>query len=147
MSLAARACVAIVLLSIAMAAALFVPAGTVRYWQAWVYLIVFNATSVLITLYLVKEDPALLERRMKGGPTAEKRPTQRIIMLGTSAGFIGLLVVPALDHRFGWSHGPISVVIAGHLLVVVGFYLIVRVYRRSEERRVGKECRWRLVWV
>src|SRR5262245_44145569 len=130
-SLPARACFAIVLLSIVMAALLFVPAGTVRYWQAWVYLIVFNTTSILITLYLVKEDPALLERRMKGGPTAEKRPAQQLIMVGTSTAFIGLLVVPALDHRFGWSRVPVSVVITGNLLVILGFFLIFLVYREN----------------
>src|SRR5262245_37231972 len=114
-----------------MAALVFLPAGTVRYWQAWVYLIVFNATSAVITLYLVKGDPALLERRMKGGPTAEKRPAQKLIMLGTSTAFIGLVVVPALDHRFGWSRVPISVVVAGNLLVVVGCCLILLVYREN----------------
>jgi protein-S-isoprenylcysteine O-methyltransferase Ste14 len=131
MSLAGRACFAIVVLSIVMAALLFVPAGTLRYWQGWVYLIVFNTTSVFTTLYLVKKDPALLERRMKGGPAAEKRPTQRLIMLGTSTAFIALLVVPALDHRFGWSRVPLSVVITGNLLVLVGFFLIFLVYREN----------------
>jgi hypothetical protein len=37
---------------------------------------------------------------MSGGPAAEKRPAQKIIMSLTSLGFIGLLVVPALDRRF-----------------------------------------------
>src|SRR4029079_4251050 len=78
---------------------LFVPAGTIRYWQAWVYLSIFTGASMLTTLYLLKSDPALLARRMSGGPTAEKRTTQKIIMLFTSAGFIALLVIPAFDHR------------------------------------------------
>jgi hypothetical protein len=52
----------------------------------------------------------ILERRMRGGPTAEKFKTQRIIMLFTSAGFIASLVVPSLDHRFGWSQVSLGVV-------------------------------------
>jgi protein-S-isoprenylcysteine O-methyltransferase Ste14 len=68
---------------------------------------------------------------MSGGPTAEKRPAQRLIMLGTSIGFIALLVVPALDHRFGWSAVPLGVVVAGDVLVTIGFGLIVRVYREN----------------
>ena len=52
-------------------------------------------------------------------------------MLFTSAGFIALLVVPALDHRFGWSHVPIAVVIAGDLLTAIGFYFIFLVYREN----------------
>jgi hypothetical protein len=76
---------------------LFAPAGTAQYWQAWLYLGIFTGASLLTTLYLIKKDPGLLKRRMTGGPTAEKETTQKIIMLFASIGFIGLLVVPALD--------------------------------------------------
>jgi protein-S-isoprenylcysteine O-methyltransferase Ste14 len=68
---------------------------------------------------------------MRGGPTAEKQPTQKVIMLGMSIGFIALLVVPALDHRFGWSAVPLGGVVAGDLLVALGFYLIFLVYREN----------------
>jgi protein-S-isoprenylcysteine O-methyltransferase Ste14 len=114
-----------------MALLLFVPAGTVRYWQAWVYLSIFTGASVLTTVYLMRKDRALLERRMSGGPMAERRPAQKFIMLCTSIGFIALLVVPAFDHRFGWSSVPLGGVVAGHVLVAVGFYLIFLVYREN----------------
>ncbi|HEY3178979.1 MAG TPA: hypothetical protein VGL25_08875 [Casimicrobiaceae bacterium] len=78
---------------------LFLPAGTVQYWQAWVYLGLFFVASLLITLYLMKRDPALLKRRLSSGPAAEKEMVQKIIMLFASIGFIALLVVPAFDHR------------------------------------------------
>jgi len=130
-SLRARAWLALAVLAVVMGLLLFVPAGTIHYWQAWVYLSIFMDASVLTTLYLLKRDPALLERRMSGGPTAEKRPAQRLIMLGTSLGFIALLVVPALDHRFGWSAVPLGVVVAGDVLVAIGFYLIFLVYREN----------------
>lgn len=110
---------------------LFVPAGTARYWQAWLYLTIFIGASALVTRYLVRKDPALLERRMSGGPTAEKRPAQKVIMLGTSIGFIALLVVPALDHRFGWSTVPLAGVVAGDGLVAIGLYLVFLVYREN----------------
>jgi protein-S-isoprenylcysteine O-methyltransferase Ste14 len=110
---------------------LFTPAGTIHFWQAWVYLSIFSAASVLTTLYLIRKDRALLERRMSGGPTAEKRPVQKVIMLCTSIGFIALLVVPAFDHRFGWSAVPLGGVLAGELLVAIGFCLIHRVYREN----------------
>src|SRR5262249_49679175 len=124
-----RAWLALTLLALVMALLLFVPAGTVRYWQAWVYLAIFVGASGLTTLFLLRRDRALLERRMHGGPTAEKRPTQKLIMLFTSIGFIALLVVPALDHRFGWSRVPLAAVVAGDALVAIGFYLIAREYR------------------
>jgi protein-S-isoprenylcysteine O-methyltransferase Ste14 len=126
-----RAWLALAALAVVMGLLLFVPAGTVHYGQAWVYLSIFTGASVLTTLYLIREDPALLARRMSGGPMAEKQPAQKLIMLCTSISFIALLVVPALDHRFGWSAVPLGGVVAGDVLVAVGCYLIFRVYREN----------------
>lgn len=128
-SLKARAWLALAALAVVLALLLFVPAGTTRYWQAWVYLLIFFGASLLTTVYLLKNDPALLERRMHGGPIAETEPTQKVIMLFTSAGFIAMIVVPALDHRFGWSTVPLYGVVVGDILIAVGFYCIFRVYR------------------
>src|SRR5262249_2734022 len=94
-------------------------------------LALFFGLSGIITHDLMRRDPALLERRMKGGPAAEKRPLQRFIMLGASIGFIGLLVVPALDFRFGWSRVPTGGVLIGYLVFVLGFGFIGRVYREN----------------
>jgi Mn2+/Fe2+ NRAMP family transporter len=58
----------------------FTSAGTVRYWEAWVYLVLFFGVSAVMILYLMRRDPALLERRLSGGPVAEKRTAQRVIM-------------------------------------------------------------------
>ena len=123
--------VSLSILFLVMAAVLFVSAGTLRYWQAWVYLAVYFTASIAITLYLVKQDPALLARRMSGGPFAEKEPTQQIIMTLTSIGFIALIIVPALDYRFGWSHVPISGVLLGNLLMLLGWLGIYFVFREN----------------
>jgi len=130
-NLNARAWLALAVLGVVMGLLLFVPAGTLHYWQAWVYLSIFTGASVLTTLYLIRKDPALLERRMSDGPMAEKQPAQKFIMLCTSIGFIALLVVPALDRRFGWSTPPPGGVVAGDVLVAIGFYLISLVYREN----------------
>src|SRR5262245_3269989 len=130
-NLGARAWLALAVLAVVMGLLLFFSAGTVDYWQAWVYLAIFVGASASTTLYLLKRDPALLERRMSGGPMAERRPVQKLIMLGTSIGFIALLVVPGLDRRFGWSAVPLGGVIAGEVLVAIGFGLIVRVYQEN----------------
>ena len=130
-NLRARAWLGLAVLAVAMALLLFVPAGTAHYWQAWVYLFLFIGASALTTLFLMKRDPALLERRMRAGPTAEQRPAQKIIMLFTSLGFIALLVVPALGHRYGWTTVPPSVVAVGDALVIIGCLLIARVYREN----------------
>ena len=127
----ARAWLALVVLAVVMGLLLFISAGTVRYWQAWVYLSIFFAASALTTVFLMRTDPALLERRMSGGPTAEKRPIQQVIMLFTSLGFIALLVVPALDRRLVWSTVPLYGVVVGDALVAVGFYFIFLVYKEN----------------
>jgi protein-S-isoprenylcysteine O-methyltransferase Ste14 len=130
-NLAPRAWLSLAALVAMMGAILFAAAGTARYWQGWVYLAVFAAQAALVTLYLLAKDPALLERRMRGGPAAEQRPAQRIIMLFASLGFFAVLLVPGLDQRFGWSHMRNSVVIAGDALVAIGFYFIFLVYREN----------------
>ena len=115
----------------AMAALLFVPAGTIDYRQAWTFLAVYFACSLVLSLYLMIADPALMRRRMRGGPTAEKEPVQKIIMTITSLGFAGLLVVPALDHRFAWSQMPPMMALAGDVLVGIGWLAILFVFRAN----------------
>jgi protein-S-isoprenylcysteine O-methyltransferase Ste14 len=131
MTLDARAWLALAIVAGVMCALLFGTAGTTQYWQAWIYMSIFLGASVLTTLYLAKKDRALLARRMRGGPMFEKEGTQRIIMVFTSLGFITLLVVPALDHRFGWSAVPLWGVVLGDILVAIGFYFIFLVYREN----------------
>jgi protein-S-isoprenylcysteine O-methyltransferase Ste14 len=121
----------LLILFLVMAALLFLTAGTIRYWQAWGYLAVFFGASFLITLYLAKYDPALLKRRLSGGPWAEKERTQKIIMAFTSIGFLALIVTPGLDFRFGWSAVPLPIVAAGNVLVVVGYAIIFLVYKEN----------------
>lgn len=118
-------------LFLVMAALLFVAAGTLDYWQGWAFLAVYFAASVAITLYLMKADPALLARRMRGGPLAETEPAQKIIMSIASLGFIGLMILPGLDHRFGWSRPTVSAVVAGDLLLLVGWVGIFFVFREN----------------
>src|SRR5262245_19088990 len=119
-SLRARAWFSLLILAVVMGLLLFVPAGTVRYWPGWMYLLIFFGAAVLTTRYLLRHDPALLERRMKGGPTAETRPVEKVIILAASAGFIVLLVVSALDHRHAWSVVPLYGILRGDALVAIG---------------------------
>src|SRR5262245_33724785 len=114
-----------------MTALIFVPAGTLDYWQAWVFLAIFMGASSGIGIYLAVRDPALLERRMKVGPTAERETAQKVITFYAMLGFVALLVFPALDHRFGWSRVPPPVSIAGDVLVALGFLLTFRVLREN----------------
>jgi protein-S-isoprenylcysteine O-methyltransferase Ste14 len=68
---------------------------------------------------------------MAGGPIAEKEKMQKVIMLFASIGFIGLLVIPGLDRRNGWSHVSILGVVFGDLLVAAGWLIIFLVFREN----------------
>jgi protein-S-isoprenylcysteine O-methyltransferase Ste14 len=121
----------LLLLMLAMAALLFIPAWTFDYWQAWIFLAVYFVSSLATTLYLRKNDPKLMRRRMRGGPTAEQEITQKIIMSLVSLGFVGLLVFAALDHRFAWSGMPPYAALAGDVLVALGWLGFVFVFKEN----------------
>ncbi|WP_167098921.1 isoprenylcysteine carboxylmethyltransferase family protein [Mycobacterium sp. DL592] len=99
---------------------LFVPAGTLHYWQGWLFLGVFAVVSLVPTLYLGQLDPANVERRMHAGPKAETRTVQKLVVVGILACFTGMLVVSGVDHRFGWSDMPAALSVLGAVLVTVG---------------------------
>ncbi len=99
---------------------LFLPAGTVHYWQAWVFLAVFSLSTWIPSVYLMRTNPAALERRMRAGPLAETRTLQRILITVVFICFAAMFVVSALDHRFGWSTVPAAIAVIGDVLVAVG---------------------------
>jgi protein-S-isoprenylcysteine O-methyltransferase Ste14 len=110
---------------------LFVPAWKIDFWQAWVFLLIFAISSALITAYLWTNDPKLLERRVNAGPGAEKEESQKIIQLLASLVFICLFMLPSLDHRLSLSDVPLPVVVAGDVLVALGFLFIFFVFREN----------------
>lgn len=110
---------------------LFWPAGTFDYWQAWVFIAVFAVVSFGPSMYWALRRPEVLRRRMHSGPTAETRPAQKVATVGILAMVVAMLVVSALDHRFGWSQVPTPVVIAGDILVAVGLGLSMVVVHQN----------------
>jgi protein-S-isoprenylcysteine O-methyltransferase Ste14 len=114
---------------IVMGALLFLPAGTFDYWEAWAFIAVFVACNLPLTIWVAINDPRLLERRMKAGPAAEKEKSQKIIVTIVLLSLAVAVLIPALDHRFGWSDVPASVVIFGAALIAIsyiGFYFVLR---------------------
>src|SRR5271163_2534588 len=82
---------------------LFLPAFTFNYWQAWSFLAVFGLSTWIPSIYLLRTNPIALQRRRHGGPTAETRIVQKVVMGGVWFSLAALVVISALDHRFGWS--------------------------------------------
>src|ERR1700687_731133 len=116
---------------IVLAALLFIPAWTIDYWQAWVFIVVFVVSTNAIGTDVALTNPALLERRRKAGPTKEQRPAQRAIAGLEILCFNALVVGSALDHRFGWSHVPPIVSVVGNVLVALGLLVVLLTFRAN----------------
>jgi protein-S-isoprenylcysteine O-methyltransferase Ste14 len=115
-----------------MAVLVFGPQGRVDvYWQGWVLLALWLAGSLAVTLRLIWRDPQLLERRMRGGPFAEKQPVQKLVMSVAIAGYVALFLLSAVDHRLGWSHVPTALAVFGDMLMAIGWWSVDLVFRTN----------------
>jgi protein-S-isoprenylcysteine O-methyltransferase Ste14 len=106
---------------------LFLPAGTFDYWQAWVFLAVVLVSAWAPTVYLLRTDPVALEGRMSGGPAAETRIAQKVVIAGLYFSLAAMVVVSVLDHRFGWSPVRTAICLVGDVLVAVGLGVVALV--------------------
>jgi protein-S-isoprenylcysteine O-methyltransferase Ste14 len=108
------------------AAVLFIPAGSLRFWQAWAWMAVTFIPNSVFFLYLFKHDPQLLERRLQA---KEQIGAQKLIKAAGILIFFPSVLLPGLDYRFGWSRtflGPVPLwltllseaVVGGGFLVV-----------------------------
>ena len=126
-----KAFIGLLFLVIFLGAVLFISAGTLHFWEGWVYILVFFLCCVAITGYLVKTDMGLLKRRLNGGPGGEKERSQKIIQFIAQLAFISIYVVSGLDRRFCWSSLPEYMVIASDAGVIVGFYIVFKTFQEN----------------
>jgi protein-S-isoprenylcysteine O-methyltransferase Ste14 len=109
-------------------ALLFIPAGSLRFWQGWAYLMVWILPTLFAFAYFCKHDPQLIERRLQ---RKEKVQEQKLIMkFAFMTCLIGYLL-PGLDHRFGWSHLPLWLTILSQAFVLAGFLMIFWVLKAN----------------
>ena len=116
---------------VALALVIFLSAWSLSYWQGWLFLFVFAACVIAMNAYLLKFDPALAERRMKAGPAAERQPEQRRIQAITGVLFFLLTPVSVLDHGYGWSSVPAHLSLFGNGAMVIGFALVLAVFKEN----------------
>ncbi len=105
-------------------------AGTFRYWQAWVFAVLFVGLTTGQGIYLGIKDPELLERRKNIAAEGESR-AQRIFIVAALLSELCLILFPALDHRFGWSHVPPIVSVVGDVLMVLSFVVYYFVFEEN----------------
>jgi protein-S-isoprenylcysteine O-methyltransferase Ste14 len=118
-------------LMIFIGAVLFISAGTLRYWEGWVYISVFFVCCSAITVYLVKTDMELLKRRLNAGPGGEKEKSQKLIQSIAQFAFTSIYVASGLDRRFYWSALLEYIVIAGDTGVLAGFYIVFKTFQEN----------------
>ncbi|MDZ4246941.1 MAG: isoprenylcysteine carboxylmethyltransferase family protein, partial [Dehalococcoidia bacterium] len=107
---------------------LFLPAGTLRYWEAWVSIIMLTVPVLFLVVYLYKRDPGLLERRMR---TKETQRTQKVVIILSSLSLFLVFIIPGFDHRFGWSSVPVPLTIISQLFILAGYWLFALVLKTN----------------
>ena len=112
---------------IALGAVVFLPAGTFDYWQAWAFIAIFTAATIIPTIYIARTNPAALRRRMHAGPRAEARTVQKFAITAAFSSMFAMMAFSAYDHRMGWSHVPTWVCVLGGVAVVAGLGLAMLV--------------------
>ena len=115
-----------------MAALMFVPAGTIRWPQAWIYLAEMGITSGLITTWLYIHDPGPLAQRIASPVQREQAAWDRIFMICVIVFFVAWMVIMGLDAvRFQASHVPVWAQAVGAVAILISQYVFWLVFRAN----------------
>lgn len=107
---------------------LFLPAGTFKYWNAWLYLGTMFIPMFFALIYLIIKDPDLLDKRMK---TKEKEKTQKIYLASSFPAFMIPLIFSGLDFRFGWSPVPELIAYISAFIMLCGYVMFFMVMKQN----------------
>jgi protein-S-isoprenylcysteine O-methyltransferase Ste14 len=126
------------------ALAVFLPAGTWRFWQAWVFLAWVDLPTIVGGIYFYKRDPQMLERRLQ---MKEQIPEQKRLMRIANVFFFAAFVLPGFDRRYGWSHQPLWVTIVAQVIACAGFAVSwwVPIVNRYASRTIQVEPEQRVI--
>jgi protein-S-isoprenylcysteine O-methyltransferase Ste14 len=122
--IAAKLAMRILLWLGAFALLLFVPAGTLDWPGAWIFLAIMSVTSFLSTLWLARHDPALLKERLRPPFQREQPLWDKTLMAHFMPLWLGWYVVMGFDRRFAWSAVPVAAQALGALLLALAMTLV-----------------------
>lgn len=108
---------------------LFLSAGTIFYWQAWVFLALFFIPMMLVAIYLSKHSPELLKRRLD---VKEKSLLQNILAKMFYITVCSFFIISGLDKRYGWSMVPPVIIIISEILFLAGYYFLFLVFKENK---------------
>lgn len=111
---------------------LFVPAGTLRWWPGWAFIIIFFGGGALIVIWLLKHNPGLMVERMTGmGNPGQQSWDKWFFALFIPFYLLWLVIMPLDAVRFHWSHIPFWLQLVGLVIFVVSMYMLFLVYREN----------------
>ena len=114
--------------AILMGLLLFLPAGTVHYWNAWLLLAILFLPMLVVGIVLMRKAPDLLRKRLN---TKETESDQITVIIGSSVMFVTGFILAGLDFRFGWLPLPRWVSIAAAVVFLIAYALYVEVLREN----------------
>ncbi len=100
---------------------LFVPAGTLRWWNAWAYLGLFVFAILTAGVYVIRRNPAVINER--GRPSEKTKPFDKRFAALTLPLGLSAFVIAGLDQRFGWSAVPLWLQIVGFIGLLPGVFM------------------------
>jgi hypothetical protein len=118
-------------MAVVFAATLFVPAGTLEWPAAWIFLVLFFAFVVALSLWLLRHDPGLLAERMTGIGKSDQKMWDKVVLVIASVAFFGWLALMGLDTRSGWSRTPVWLQALGALVLLNSFYVFFVTFREN----------------
>lgn len=107
---------------------LFLPAGTFRYANGWLFIGLLFGPMLLLGIVLWLKAPNLLTKRLDA---KEKESTQKGVLAVSAVLFVGGFVVSGLDFRFGWSFVPPWMVALASVILLVSYALYAEVMREN----------------
>ena len=107
---------------------LFVPAGTLDYWQGWLFVGVLFVPMVVAGVVLMFRQPELLRKRLEA---KEEEKEQKWVVALSGLMFIMVFVIAGLNHRFGWYMLPDWAVFVATAVFLAAYALYAEVMREN----------------
>jgi protein-S-isoprenylcysteine O-methyltransferase Ste14 len=122
----------IILTAVGFGLVLFLPAGTLAWPAAWVYLVLLFAFTIGISIWLASFNPELLEERMSGVGKPGQKTWDKVFLALLLPVFFGWYVLLALDAvRFHWSRMPQWLQLIGAGILLAAFYIFYLAFRAN----------------
>ena len=107
---------------------LFLPAWTLYYPQAWLFLGILFIPMILVGIVLFVKSPDLLEKRLDA---KEEESEQRSVVALSGLMFLAAFIFAGLSFRFGWLMLPFPVSIAAAVVFLAGYVMYAEVLREN----------------